>query len=103
MSTNSEHDRRLLRRTHETIAGDISLIASEFLAGFLLNLINLMPVAILDGGHVLRSWRVLRAGGGAATPDAARRRARIVAVASAATAAALVAGMVAAHVPQSRL
>jgi hypothetical protein len=27
-------DRRLLRRTHETLAGDISLIASEFLAGF---------------------------------------------------------------------
>ncbi len=27
-------DRRLLRRTHETLAGDIALIASEFLAGF---------------------------------------------------------------------
>jgi uncharacterized protein (TIGR00730 family) len=27
-------DRRLLRRTEETLAGDISLIASEFLAGF---------------------------------------------------------------------
>jgi uncharacterized protein (TIGR00730 family) len=27
-------DRRLLRRTQETLAGDISLIASEFLAGF---------------------------------------------------------------------
>jgi uncharacterized protein (TIGR00730 family) len=27
-------DRRLLRRTHETLAGDVSLIASEFLAGF---------------------------------------------------------------------
>ena len=30
-------------------------------AGFLLNLINLAPVWILDGAHVLRSWRVLRA------------------------------------------
>jgi uncharacterized protein (TIGR00730 family) len=30
----SQLDRRLLRRTHETLAGDISLIASEFLAGF---------------------------------------------------------------------
>jgi len=27
-------DRRLLRRTEETLAGDVSLIASEFLAGF---------------------------------------------------------------------
>jgi uncharacterized protein (TIGR00730 family) len=27
-------DRRLLRRTHETLASDVSLIASEFLAGF---------------------------------------------------------------------
>ena len=29
-----ELDRRLLRRRHETLAGDVSLIASEFLAGF---------------------------------------------------------------------
>ncbi len=34
MSTNSEVDRRLLRRTHETLVSDVSLIASEFLAGF---------------------------------------------------------------------
>jgi Zn-dependent protease len=72
-------------------------------AGFLLNLINLLPIGILDGGHVLRSWRVLRAGGGAATPAAARRRAAIVAAASALTVAALVVGMVVAHVPQDRL
>jgi len=72
-------------------------------AGFLLNLINLAPIGILDGGHVLRSWRVLRAGGGAASPAGARQRAAVVAVVSLATAAALVAGMVAAHVPQDRL
>ena len=82
---------------------DSNLLRALAYAGFLLNLLNLLPVAILDGGHVLRSWRVLRAGGGAATPAAARRGATIVAVASVATAAALVAGMVAAHVPQSRL
>ena len=29
-----EFDRRLLRRRHETLASDVSLIASEFLAGF---------------------------------------------------------------------
>ena len=34
MSSNNEVDRRLLRRTHETLITDVSLIASEFLAGF---------------------------------------------------------------------
>jgi uncharacterized protein (TIGR00730 family) len=34
VKTNSEVDRRLLRRTHATLASDVSLIASEFLAGF---------------------------------------------------------------------
>ena len=71
--------------------------------GFLLNLLNLAPIGILDGGHVLRSWRVLRAGGGASTPARARQRAMVVALVSLATAAALIAGMVAAHVPQDRL
>ncbi len=32
--SNRELDRRLLERTHETLASDISLIASEFLSGF---------------------------------------------------------------------
>ena len=31
---NGQLDRKLLRRTHETLASDVSLIASEFLAGF---------------------------------------------------------------------
>ena len=34
MRENGQLDRRVLRRTHKTLAGDISLIASEFLAGF---------------------------------------------------------------------
>ena len=34
MSEPASLDRRLLRRTHETLASDVSLIASEFLAGF---------------------------------------------------------------------
>ncbi len=34
MARSQELDRRLLRRTHETLASDVSLIASEFLAGF---------------------------------------------------------------------
>lgn len=82
---------------------DSDLLRALAYAGFLLNLINLAPIAFLDGGHVLRAWRVLRAGAGAPTPAGAKARGRAVAVASLLTAAALVAGMVVAHVPQDRL
>jgi len=34
VSTNGQLDRRLFRRTHETLASEVALIASEFLAGF---------------------------------------------------------------------
>ena len=71
--------------------------------GFLLNLFNLIPVGILDGGYILRSWRVLRAGGGSTSPVEARRLGGVVAAYSVALAAALAIGMVAAHVPQDRL
>jgi Zn-dependent protease len=71
--------------------------------GFLLNLFNLAPIAFLDGAHVYRSWKVLRAGGGRATAAEARGLANVVAVASVATAALLVLGMVVAHIPQDRL
>ena len=57
---------------------DSDLLRALAYAGFLLNLINLAPIGILDGGHVLRSWRVLRAGGGAASPTRARRLAGLV-------------------------
>jgi Zn-dependent protease len=82
---------------------DSDLLRALAYAGFLLNLINLAPIAFLDGGHVLRSWKILRAGGGASSPSRARRLAGIVATASLATAAALVVGMIVAHVPQDRL
>jgi Zn-dependent protease len=82
---------------------DSDLLRALAYAGFLLNLINLAPIGFLDGGHVLRSWRVLRAGGGALSRSRARRLANLVAALSLATAAALVLGMVAAHVPQDRL
>ncbi len=85
------------------VAVDSDLLRALAYAGFLLNLINLAPIGILDGGHVLRSWRVLRAGGGAVDPRRARRLSNLVAVASVLTAVALVVGMVAAHVPQDRL
>jgi Zn-dependent protease len=64
--------------------------------GFMLNLINLIPVSILDGGAVWRSAGWLRRGGGG-------RYAAITYVLYFATAAALIVGMVASHVHQSRL
>jgi Zn-dependent protease len=85
------------------VALDSDLLRALAYAGFLLNLINLAPIAFLDGAHVLRSWRVLRAGGGRTDPDEARRLAALVAAASLLTIAALVLGMLAAHVPQDRL
>ncbi len=71
--------------------------------GFLLNLFNLIPIAFLDGGHIYRSWKILRAGGGRSDPAEARRLSFLVALISLATVAALVFGMYAAHVPQDRL
>jgi Zn-dependent protease len=64
--------------------------------GFFLNLFNMIPFGIFDGGAVWRSARLLRLGGG-----------RNLALASYAlyfaTAAMLILGMVASHVPQHRL
>ena len=65
-------------------------------SGFLLNLINLLPFGILDGGAIWRSAKWLRLGGG-----------RSLATASYAlyfgTALMLVLGAIASHVPQDRL
>jgi Zn-dependent protease len=83
--------------------GDSGLLLALAYTGFLLNLLNLVPVWILDGAQVLRAWRVLRRGGGRPDPADARRLAWIVAGVSIATAGLLVLGMAAAHVPQDRL
>ena len=64
--------------------------------GFLLNLINLLPFGILDGGAVWRSARWLRLGGGGA-------KATLVYALYFGTAIALALGTWAAHVPQHRL
>ena len=84
-------------------AVDSDLMRALAYFGFMLNLFNLIPIGFLDGGHILRAWRVLRAGGGAASPVEARRLAGTVAAYSVALAAGLAIGMVAAHVPQTRL
>jgi membrane-associated protease RseP (regulator of RpoE activity) len=65
-------------------------------AGFLINLINLVPVGFLDGGVTWRSARFLRLGGG-------REKAQVVYVLYFAIAAALALGMYVAHVQQTRL
>lgn len=85
-----------------TVVGSDLLRALAY-AGFFLNLVNLIPVSILDGGHILRAWRVLRAGGGRPSPAEARRLSGVVGVFTIALAAALALGMVAAHIPQDRL
>jgi Zn-dependent protease len=64
--------------------------------GFMLNLINLIPVGFLDGGAIWRSAGWLRRGGG-------RGYAWIAYGLYFATAIALIAGMAAAHVQQHRL
>jgi Zn-dependent protease len=64
--------------------------------GFLLNLVNLIPIGILDGGSIARAISTMRAGG---TPG----KATIATALTLGLAALLVIGMIAAHVPQHRL
>ena len=64
--------------------------------GFILNLFNLLPIGILDGGAIWRSTRFLWLGGG-------REKAIVSAVLFAGTAALLALGAYAAYIPQHRL
>lgn len=77
-----------------TQGSDLLLALAYF--GFFLNLFNLVPFGIFDGGAVWRSARWLRLGGGGA-------KATISYVLYFGTALALIVGMIAAHVPQHRL
>ena len=70
---------------------DLLLALAYF--GFFLNLFNLIPVGIFDGGAVWRSARWLRVGGGAT-------KAMVVYVALLRHGLALVVGMIASHVPR---
>ena len=78
------------------VSQDSDLFRALGYTGFFLNLINLIPVGILDGGAIWRSARFLRTGGGGS-------KAVIVYVLYAATAVALIAGMVVSHVPRHRV
>ena len=78
------------------IAQGSDLLKALAYFGFFLNLINLAPIGILDGGAVWRSAKLLRVGGG-------RNKATFIYVLYGATALALVIGMVVSHVPQHRL
>jgi Zn-dependent protease len=73
-----------------------SLLVALAYFGFILNLFNLLPVGILDGGAIWRSTRFLWLGGG-------REKAIVSAVLFAGTAALLALGAYAAYIPQHRL
>jgi Zn-dependent protease len=73
---------------------DLFLALAYF--GFVINLFNLLPVSILDGGAVWRSTRWLWYGGG-------RNKAIVSGVLFAGTAALLLLGAYSAYLPQHRL
>jgi Zn-dependent protease len=77
-------------------ADDSNLLIALAYFGFVINLFNLLPVGILDGGAVWRSTRWLWLGGG-------REKAIVSFVLYAGTAALLLTGALAAYVPQHRL
>jgi Zn-dependent protease len=78
------------------VSTDSDLLRALAYFGFFLNLVNLIPIGILDGDAVWRSAGWLRRGGGAA-------KATFIYGLYFATAAALIVGMVASSVPQHRL
>jgi Zn-dependent protease len=75
---------------------DSNLFLALAYFGFVINLFNLLPVSILDGGAVWRSTRWLWYGGG-------RNKAIVSAVLFAGTAALLLLGAYSAYLPQHRL
>ncbi len=81
----------LIGKSH---GSDLMLALAYF--GFFLNLFNLIPFGIFDGGAVWRSARFLRHGGGPG-------KALFIYALYFGTALVLVLGMVASHVPQHRL
>lgn len=75
---------------------DSNLLRALAYTGFLLNLFNLLPIGILDGGQLARSFGYLRRGG-------AQGRAYALGAMYGGLALLLVAGMIGAQVAQDRL
>jgi membrane-associated protease RseP (regulator of RpoE activity) len=75
---------------------DSDLLRALAYTGFLLNLFNLLPIGILDGGQLMRCFGYLRRGG-------ARGRAHALAAMYGGLALLLVGGMIGAQVAQDRL
>jgi membrane-associated protease RseP (regulator of RpoE activity) len=89
-----------------------SLLHALAYAGFFLNLINLLPIGILDGGAIWSAYRLAKSEpmvplseGGTATmlPGAGRDRAALILTMYLGLALLLALGMWGTHVPQSRL
>jgi Zn-dependent protease len=89
-----------------------SLLHALAYAGFFLNLFNLVPIGILDGGAIWRAYRLaksepmvpLQADGAAVLlPGAGRNRATLILALYLGLALLLVLGMWGTHVPQHRL
>ena len=93
-------------------AYDSRLLMALAYAGFLINLFNLIPIGILDGGAIWNAYKLARmepvvpdqfGGAAIALPGSGRDRAALILVLYLGLAALLVFGMIGAHVPQSRL
>ena len=93
-------------------ASGSSLLHALAYAGFFLNLINLIPIGILDGGAIWRSYRLARAepmvplqadGTAVLLPGAGRGRATLILTLYLGLALLLALGMWGTHVPQHRL
>jgi Zn-dependent protease len=89
-----------------------SLLHALAYAGFFLNLFNLIPIGILDGGAIWRAYRLAKAepmvpvdyGGAAALlPGAGRGRATLILTLYVGLGVLLALGMWGTHVPQHRL
>jgi Zn-dependent protease len=92
---------------------DSSLLHALAYAGFFLNLVNLIPLGILDGGAIWRSYRLAKAeptvpleaydGAAVLLPGAGRGRAALILTMYLGLALLLALGMWGTHVPQHRL
>ena len=93
-------------------ATNSSLFHALAYAGFFLNLFNLIPIGILDGGAIWRSYRLAKAepmvpleadGSAVLLPGAGRGRATLILTLYVGLAVLLALGMWGTHVPQHRL